>query len=282
MIREIRNTANFIRTHPLTRSHPVAAAARILRWQLQSRMQPEIVVPWIAGRCLAVSRGMTGATGNIYAGLHEFYDMAFTLHLLRPGDLFADVGANIGSYTILAAGVCGAQSIAFEPDPVTAAKLKHNVELNGLLPLVEIHVAAAGETKGAVAFTVGRDTENRVVDCGEGRMVPVETLDSALGERTPLLIKLDVEGYEQKVLKGACRLLQDARLRAVLTEDRSTEVVNLLHGAGFSEAAYDAFAHRIVPASQISMANALFIRDDSFVEQRVRSAAAIPVFGQPV
>jgi hypothetical protein len=47
--------------------------------------------------------GMTGATGNLYVGLHEFEEMAFLLHFLRPGDLFADVGANVGSYTILAA-----------------------------------------------------------------------------------------------------------------------------------------------------------------------------------
>ncbi len=58
---------------------------------------------------------MTGATGNIYAGLHEFDDMAFFLHLLRPEDMFADVGSNIGSYTILASGVVGAKSVAFEP-----------------------------------------------------------------------------------------------------------------------------------------------------------------------
>ena len=57
---------------------------------------------------------MTGATGNIYAGLHEFVDMAFCLHLLRSGDLFVDVGANIGSYTVLASKVAGANSVTLE------------------------------------------------------------------------------------------------------------------------------------------------------------------------
>lgn len=47
---------------------------------------------------------MTGATGNWYCGLQEYEDMSFVLHALRPGDLFVDVGANIGSYSILAAG----------------------------------------------------------------------------------------------------------------------------------------------------------------------------------
>ena len=48
---------------------------------------------------------MTGATGNIYCGLYEFLDMAFLLHFLRNGDLFGDIGSNIGSYTVLATGL---------------------------------------------------------------------------------------------------------------------------------------------------------------------------------
>lgn len=61
----------------------------------------EVQFDWIEGARLMVRNGMTGATGNIYCGLHEFTDMSFVLHLLRPDDLFVDVGANIGSYTVL-------------------------------------------------------------------------------------------------------------------------------------------------------------------------------------
>ena len=45
---------------------------------------------------------MHGVTGNVYCGLHDFAEMSFMLHLLRAGDLFADIGANVGSYTVLA------------------------------------------------------------------------------------------------------------------------------------------------------------------------------------
>ena len=58
--------------------------------------------------------------------------MALLLHFLRPGDLFLDVGANIGSYTILASGVVRATSWAFEPDPQTSRYLRRNVAINGL------------------------------------------------------------------------------------------------------------------------------------------------------
>ena len=57
------------------------------------------IFDWIEGSKLAARNGMTGATGNIYCGLHEFVDMAFLLHLLRPSDLFVDVGAGFLQFT---------------------------------------------------------------------------------------------------------------------------------------------------------------------------------------
>ena len=72
---------------------------------------------------------MTGITGNWYCGLHEFHEMAFVLHFLRKNDTFIDVGANVGSYTILAA-VTGSNVISIEPIPSTFNYLKNNVSIN--------------------------------------------------------------------------------------------------------------------------------------------------------
>jgi hypothetical protein len=127
MLSEIFRINAFLATHPLTRRRRLSAAARVLRWQIESRICDEVTIDWIGGTRLAARRGMTGATGNIYAGLHEFPDMAFVLHFLRPCDVFADVGANVGSYTILASGVVRCHTVAFEPDPLTAAALERNV-----------------------------------------------------------------------------------------------------------------------------------------------------------
>ena len=141
----------------------MTATLRFLRWQIVSRVRDEVIVDWIDGTRFAAKRGMTGVTGNIYAGLHEFADMAFVLHFLRPSDLFADVGANVGSYTILASGVVGCRTVAFEPDPVTAAALERNIALNRISERVETRIAAVGERDGLVRFSVGLDTENHIV-----------------------------------------------------------------------------------------------------------------------
>ena len=155
-------TLQFIARHPLSSRRPLSAYWRYARWQIESRLRDEVIFDWVAGSKLVARNGMTGATGNIYCGLHEFVDMAFLLHLLRPGDLFVDVGANIGSYTILASAVCGARSIAIEPDPGTVQSLNRNIEANSIGDRVTVIEAAVGAAAGTVCFTIGQDTTNRV------------------------------------------------------------------------------------------------------------------------
>ena len=216
----LANIAHFFATHPLTRKAPLKAWARFVSWQIRSRMQEEVIVPWIAGQRLAVRRGMAGATGNIYVGLHEFADMMFVLHFLRGGDLFLDIGANVGSYTILASGVCRATTWAFEPDPNTVRSLKRNVAINDLDELVTVYELALGSTEGEVPFTIGQDTGNRVAtSIGEKkvRMVNQQRLDALTGgdSQSIMMIKMDVEGYEKEVLRGAEELLANGRLKMI-------------------------------------------------------------------
>ena len=237
----LSQTIRFILGHPMNRGRPVAALARFAVWQVRSRLQDEVIVDWIDGARLAVRRGMTGATGNIYCGLHEYVDMRFLLDTLKPGDLFVDIGANVGSYTVLASKVCGARTIAVEPDPGAAAALRRNVEINGIGTRVEVVEAALGAAKGTVAFTVGRDTVNRIAETGDTcvREVALITLDEALAGKVPRLIKIDVEGFEAEVFKGAQITLADPGLEAIVTESQDRAVIDVLERFGFERAYYD-------------------------------------------
>jgi FkbM family methyltransferase len=210
---------------------------------------------------------MIGATGNIYVGLHEFADMMFVLHFLRKGDLFLDVGANIGSYTILASGVCKAAVWAFEPDPSTVRSLKRNVELNDLNNFVTVYEFALGSTEGEVPFTVGQDTVNRVATNARGkniRMVNQQPLDALNRADThPIMIKMDVEGYEEEVLRGAQRLLANEALKVIDIEWPNAASVEILNGHRFTRAYYDPFARKLQTklTDTFSSPNALFVRD---------------------
>src|ERR1700732_271008 len=76
-MKAVIDLARFFASHPLTHTSPIKAWQRWLSWQIKSRLRDEVIVPWIGGQLLAVRRGMTGATGNVYAGLHEFADICF-------------------------------------------------------------------------------------------------------------------------------------------------------------------------------------------------------------
>ena len=173
--------------HPLASRDLPGTVSRFLRWQLGSRLlRMPVVAPWVQGTALVVETGMTGATMNLYCGLHEAADMAFVLHLLRPGDLFLDVGANVGSYTVLASGVAQAHTLALEPIPATFERLLRNLRMNDLLDRVDARRLAVGATTGTVPFTASRDTTNRAVDLLSAPSdepiveVPLTSLDALL------------------------------------------------------------------------------------------------------
>lgn len=194
---------------------------RFFTWQVASRIQPLLTaVPFTAQTWLLMERGMIGATGNLYCGLHEFEDMAFVLNLLRPKDHFIDIGANVGSYSILASGHSGAYSISVEPLPATFARLQTNVRFNNLDELVTLHNSGIGDSESTLKFTSTLDVSNHVVTDEDPTKnaieVPVVRLDTLLSGIEPLCIKIDVEGFEKKVLAGGTAVLQSKSLRAVL------------------------------------------------------------------
>jgi FkbM family methyltransferase len=275
----------FFSTHPLTHAAPLKAWARFLSWQLRSRLQEELIVPWIAGQRLAVRRGMTGATGNIYVGLHEFADMMLPLHFLREGDLFLDIGANVGSYTVIGSGVCRAATWAFEPDPDTVRHLKRNVAVNGLEGLVTIYERALGGTQSEISFTVGLDTINRVASVGEKnvRMVRQERLDALIGTAKPIMIKIDVEGYEEEVLRGAQDLLAKECLNVVELETVTPAINKMLLNNRFERAYYDPFSRRLErKLIGAFSSNSVFVRDWALVNARLMAARKIEVLGQAI
>lgn len=280
------NTIQFIVSHPLNKGKPLSSVYRFAAWQLKSRFRDELIFDWVGGSKLAVLRGMAGATGNIYCGLHEYTDMSFVLHTLQPGDLFVDVGANVGSYSILASKVCRANVVAIEPDPVTAIRLQRNFEVNDVVDISEIAETAVGASQGTVSFTIGLDTVNKVADKtnAEVRSVNLTTVDVLLANRCPRVIKMDVEGYEDEVLKGMEKTLGCSKLLAVISESSGPDVVNKLKEFGFREHFYDPTSKKLSERRSYQSNNSLFLKESNYQETlRALSASKRCVFrGVPI
>lgn len=141
--------------------------------------------------------------------------------ILRPGDTYVDVGAHVGYHALLARQAVGATGrvLALEPQPYNCNKILINAALNGFSNITTI-IGAAGDRDGVVLlrdqapFDKARLTlrGTGMHDQGVGFEVPLWTLDT-LVRRHKIgkirLLKIDVEGYELAVLKGALPILAD-------------------------------------------------------------------------
>ena len=266
--------------HPFARQDRLGTYGRILRWQWRSRTtRGAVVTRWVNGARLALRHGQSGATGNLYYGLHEYADLAFFGHFLREGDVFADIGANAGSYTVLAGGVAGARVLSFEPVPATMAALRANVDLNDLGARVELHEVALGAQPGVARFTCDEDAMNRFADAqeaGAAITVSVDTLDARLADRGVVAMKVDVEGAEERVFAAAGRVLAEPQLVAIEVETARPAVRRTIEGAGFREAWYDPRRRELAGRPNgLRQNNHLFVRNHDFVAARLRSARAL-------
>ena len=177
---------------------------------------------------------------------------------VREGDVLYDVGANIGQYGLYAAkrlkGNC--RVLAFEPEALNYARLNQNVVLNGLSETITGYCLAITDRTGldyfyVKAFAPGASlhTYGRpVTQCEmpftpknrQGTMgVSLDDLTRRFGLPFPNHIKVDVDGLEEQVVRGAARVLADARLKSVLIEvcmyqDVASRIKNLFFEAGWT------------------------------------------------
>jgi FkbM family methyltransferase len=296
-LRHVVATSRFLRSHAIAGRQPVRAHLRWLGWQARTFARPGgVIVRWIGPTKLRARRGMTSVSANVYTGLDEVESMAFAVHLLRPGDLFVDIGANAGVYTVLAAAVAGCRVIAAEPVTASYRAVAQNVALNGIGDRVDVRCVAVGAAAARTRVTTDRDATNRLLGddesyAGASETAEVVTLDDLVGGQSPKLVKIDVEGGEHDVLRGASGTLDNDDLDAVIVELRSrfsgvrkdaAEIDDLLSRAGFAAASYDPFSRELRITRRINEAdrNTIYVRSLERIQARLASADPIDVYGQ--
>ena len=175
----------------------------------------------------------------------------FLLRVLRPGDVFYDVGANFGFFSLLAAAAVGPEGRvnAFEPGAASLDALRVNRDRNAAHE-IEIVPKAVAERPGRVFYSDnGEGDRNGAIfpqDPGAGSGVEAITLDGFLTGtgRVPKVVKLDIEGAELLALRGAGRLLAEPALEFVVCEINAPrlramgcdpdDILHLLTAAGFT------------------------------------------------
>lgn len=272
--------------HPLNRFHKMKALQRFFVWQVSSRLHPyPSIIPFASKSKLIIARGMTGATGNYYMGLHEINEMAFLLHFLSEDDIFFDIGANVGSYTVLAASEVGAKVFSFEPVPATYQTLLWNIAINQVQSRVELFQNAVGSEHGSVHFSIDQDTMNHVATNLDKSVIEVEVvrLDDVVSQKNvfPSLLKIDVEGFETEVIKGASLILSNPSVQAIIIELNGSGkrygydegwIHETLCKNGFSPTQYDPIKRELMQVKHYGVHNTIYVREVEKIQNKVLQA----------
>jgi FkbM family methyltransferase len=139
---------------------------------------------------------------------------------LRPGECAIDVGANIGIHSVVMAKCVGSSGrvLSLEPNPRVAKRLRQNLDLNGL-DQVDVYDFAASDRAGTAILRAppGDDANQGTATLGPGNgesiRVTTRKLDDLTNRFAIKLVKIDAEGWEYPVLRGAERLLREGHPR---------------------------------------------------------------------
>lgn len=196
--------------------------------------------------------------GRLRSCIKEPGTVAWLDEFMGPDDILYDIGANVGAYSLIAAARIGTGNgmvVSFEPSFRNFVRLNENIELNGFSErVIPVAVALAdvstivtfqfssregGAALHNIAGTTQRTNARQPVSTSKVLAMPLSDLVEKLGLPHPTLIKLDVDGPEFEVLKGAGSLLGEPALKTILVEVEPDPVMRenvreLLEGFGWT------------------------------------------------
>ncbi|MEZ5351933.1 MAG: FkbM family methyltransferase [Bryobacteraceae bacterium] len=246
--RELRELAS--RVHP-----PILQAGNVLATEAHGFILGVPAAEWRMAAYLAFR-------GPLEPGLTHLVE-----RIVRPGMTVADIGANIGFYTLLAARLLGGAGkvYSFEPTPGTFEILRDNIQVNGFLEsgIVDCRAAAVADAPGSLRlFTFSDDSGHNTLYWEDPDTphveVPAVTLDDALDGASVDFVKIDVEGAEPAVLAGMRRTIAANPLVRIVIEfapghlhrarHKPVEFLAQLRAEGFAIHRIDALTGDLSPA----------------------------------
>jgi FkbM family methyltransferase len=244
-LKDARYVLSSIWQEPSNRHQRIQRLVLFFGWQFWKRaVRQPIVVHLFNGLRFRAYPDCHMSSAVMYTRIPDSRDILYLREHMGQGTLI-DVGANVGLVTLLLADKLQ-HALLFEPNSIAAGRARANLELNGLR--FEVHELALSDTTGTVEF----EDEGGVSSCNRTvvgfstsvptRNVPCMQLDRFLADHIlpcPIsVIKIDVEGHENSVLRGMLDCLHRHRPRVVMFEylqrTNLRESIALFETAGYT------------------------------------------------
>ena len=213
--------------------------------RLPLRLVPkDAVVPILQGPLFGRWWVAGSSVHGCWLGWYERDKQVEFARSVRPGSVVYDIGANVGFYTLLSSVLVGPRGrvFAFEPVPRNLEFLRRHIRLNRLGNVAVLELAV-GEKMGEATFDDTLGTSQGKLSSGGRLRVQVAAIDDLVSSgvvRPPDALKIDVEGAEAAVLRGAMATLQrhhPAIFLATHGPAEPADCLELLRGIGYRVAA---------------------------------------------
>jgi FkbM family methyltransferase len=244
-VRDPRIVFRSVWENPGNRGQRARRLLRALKWQVSKHFSRR---PWIlrlaSGALFKAYPDCVISSGLIYADLPEYQELKFIRKLLKPHQAVIDVGANVGHILLLLCDIVPPSRLfAFEPTPISFRRLKENWLLNNW-PVNNLYEIAVGEVEANMYIDDSRNpqTTNALHEHANAKDVSIKVipLDSLFHLWHGLeigLLKIDVEGFERAVFRGAVELLRKNPPRLLMFEslqgELDSEIGHLLKEYGY-------------------------------------------------
>jgi FkbM family methyltransferase len=277
--------------HPLARGRRLNMLWRSAQFALWSKSSPELkLFPWLTLQLI----GTPGYSGYFRNQLHEYVDLCFAAHFLAADDFFVDAGANVGTWSLLAAVHAEANVLAIEPAPDTLRVLRANIAINGLERKIEVAPFALSDQIGSANMRGSGLTRSLLPALANANaddtLVETQTLAKLLAARIqmPALVKLDLEGHELPALNGAGSWLRERKIAAwsieANTEAEAVALHKVMSDAGYLQRYYEPTTRALLIERPVNckQTNLIFVRDVDEAVARLQAGKALSVFDRMI
>lgn len=210
--------------HPNNTNSTIRTIVRIIWWKINQSIFkfPAIIEISEGVRCICYPDNSYGGL-VVYTKLPEYYDMKFMIKIINKNDIFVDVGAGIGDYSIIAASIIDKGKVyAFEPDQRARKIFIENITLNKMKNKIQVEGQIVSDKEGHEYFKSEKQSEISHISLSDrGTSIKSLTLDKYLKKyniKRIKLIKIDVEGAELKVLKGLENIITTHAIDSLIVE----------------------------------------------------------------
>ena len=264
----LRRILKGVLNHPLNKNKKISALIKFFTFQFYSEFfKKSIIFNWINESKLEINKGDVGLTGNYYCGVFDFNQVFFLLFSANESDKFIDIGSNLGSYSIAAAKVKGLNTYTIEPVKETFNRLKKIIALNELDTKINLIQLAISDYEGTAQFYNSRDSMNAFAEKNSSEVtetVGVQKLDNLFSGMGNLILKIDTEGHELRVLNGAKKLLAEGYVKSIIIENNqdSLEIHELLVTYGFTSVAFNPLTREVNKLSHPNLfEDSIYVKD---------------------